>query len=120
MLTLLIFLVILSVLVLIHEAGHYFAARLFGVKAEEFGYGLPPRVFGFVKVGKKWKRVSANDKKEYENTIWSLNWLPIGGFVRIKGEQGEGEHDHDSFHIKPIWQRIAILAAGVTMNWVLA
>jgi regulator of sigma E protease len=120
MLTLLIFLVILSVLVLIHEAGHYFAARLFGVKAEEFGYGLPPRVFGFVKVGKHWKRVSGSDKREYANTVWSLNWLPIGGFVRIKGESGEAEHDADSFHVKPIWQRILILSAGVLMNWLLA
>ena len=120
MLTLLIFLLVLSVLVLIHEAGHYFAARLFGVKADEFGYGLPPRAFGFVKVGKKWKWVGRKDDKEYENTIWSLNWLPLGGFVRIKGEQGEGGNDADSFHVKPVWQRIFILAAGVTMNWILA
>jgi regulator of sigma E protease len=118
--TLLIFLVILSILVLIHEAGHYFAARIFGVKADEFGYGLPPRAIGFVKVDGKWKRVGRKDKKEYKNTIWSLNWLPIGGFVRIKGEQGEQEHDKDSFHVKPIWQRVIILAAGVGMNWLLA
>ncbi len=118
--TLLIFLIILSVLVLIHEAGHYFAARIFKVKADEFGYGLPPRIVGFVKVGKKWKFVGRKDDTEYKNTIWSLNWLPIGGFVRIKGEQGEGAGDADSFHVKPIWQRIVILAAGVGMNWILA
>lgn len=118
--TLIIFLLVLSVLVLIHEAGHYFAARLFGVKSDEFGYGLPPRIFGIVKVGKKWKVIGPKDHKEYENTIWSLNWLPLGGFVRIKGEQGEGQHDKDSFHVKPIWQRIVILAAGVSMNWILA
>jgi len=120
MLTLLIFLVVLSVLVLVHEAGHYLAARLFGVKADEFGYGLPPRAFGVVRVGKKWKWVGAKDRKEYANTIWSVNWLPIGGFVRIKGEQGEGGMDTDSFHVKPIWQRVIILAAGVAMNWALA
>jgi regulator of sigma E protease len=120
MITLLLFLVVLSVLVLIHEAGHYFAARMFGVKADEFGYGLPPRIFGIVRVGKKWKWVSGKDRKEYKNTIWSLNWLPIGGFVRIKGEQGEGGHDADSFHTKPIWQRVIVLAAGVGMNWLLA
>ena len=118
--TLIIFLLVLSVLVLIHEAGHYFAARIFGVKADEFGYGLPPRMIGFVKVGNKWKHVGRKDTKEYANTIWSLNWLPLGGFVRIKGEQGEGEQDADSFHTKPIWQRVVILAAGVFMNWVLA
>lgn len=120
MLTLLIFLLVLSVLVLVHEVGHFITARLFGVKAEEFGYGIPPRILGFVKVGKKWKKVGRKDRKEYGNTIWSLNWLPIGGFVRIKGEQGDGEFDADSFHVKPVWQRIVILAAGVGMNWILA
>lgn len=115
-----IFLIILSALVLIHEAGHFFAARLFGVKADEFGYGLPPRIVGMVKVGRAWKKVGAKDQKKYANTIWSFNWLPIGGFVRIKGESGENDTDPDSFHAKPIWQRIIILAAGVSMNWVLA
>lgn len=120
MLAVIAFLVVLSVLILIHEAGHYFAARMFGVKADEFGYGLPPRVIGFVKDGKKWKRVKAKDRTEYKNTIWSLNWLPIGGFVRIKGEGGEATTDEDSFQSKPIWQRFLIIAAGVIMNWVLA
>lgn len=114
------FLVVLSVLILIHEAGHYFVARIFKVKAEEFGYGLPPRAIGFVKDGKKWKRVKGGDKKEYSRTIWSLNWLPIGGFVRLKGEQGDGPDGSDSFQNKPVWQRFCIIAAGVVMNWVLA
>lgn len=120
MLATIVFLIVLSVLILIHEAGHYLAARLFKVKADEFGYGLPPRLIGFVKDHGKWKRVPSSDKTEYKNTIWSLNWLPIGGFVKIKGEQGEHEHDADSFHVKPIWQRFIIIAAGVIMNWVLA
>lgn len=114
------FLIVLSVLILIHEAGHYFAARIFGVKADEFGYGLPPRIFGFVKDGKKWKYVKAKDRTEYKHTVWSLNWLPIGGFVRLKGEQGDGPMDHDSFQSKPVWKRFIIIAAGVVMNWVLA
>jgi regulator of sigma E protease len=120
MLAIISFLIVLSVLILIHEAGHYFAARIFKVKAEEFGYGLPPRIFGFVKERGKWKFVKASDKNEYTNTIWSLNWLPIGGFVRIKGEQGDHETDPDSFHTKPVWKRFVIIAAGVVMNWVLA
>lgn len=114
------FLLVLSVLVLIHEAGHYFAARLFGVKADEFGYGFPPRLIGFVKDRGKWKRIGKKDRGHYASTIWSINWLPLGGFVRIKGEQADGENDADSFHTKPIWQRMIILAAGVTMNWILA
>lgn len=120
MLALIVFLIVLSVLILIHEAGHYLASRMFGVKADEFGYGLPPRLIGIVKDHGKWKIVKSSDKNEYKNTIWSLNWLPIGGFVKIKGEQGDHEHDPDSFHVKPIWQRFIIIAAGVVMNWLLA
>lgn len=118
--SLFLFLLVLSVLVLIHEAGHYLVARLFGVKADEFGYGFPPRLIGFVKDGKKWKRVSGKDTKTYKNTIWSINWLPLGGFVKIKGETEDGLNDADSIHAKPVWQRLAIIAAGVFMNWVLA
>lgn len=116
----LIFIVVLSALVLIHEAGHYLAARLFGVKAEEFGIGFPPRIFGYVRDRGKWKRIDHKDNGTYRSTIWSVNWLPLGGFVRIKGEQEDGINDPDSLHAKPIWQRIVIIAAGVLMNWLLA
>jgi regulator of sigma E protease len=115
-----LFLLVLSVLVLIHEAGHYFAARIFGVKADEFGYGFPPRLIGYVKDKGKWKKVGRNDRTVYKNTIWSINWLPLGGFVKIKGETTDGMNDPDSIHAKPIWQRLLIIAAGVGMNWVLA
>lgn len=114
------FLLVLSALVLIHEAGHFFTARLFKIKAEEFGYGFPPRLFGYVKVNGRWKRVGRKDHGPYQNTIWSFNWLPLGGFVRIKGEQADGENDPDSFHTRPAWQRLIVLAAGVIMNWLLA
>ncbi len=119
MTTAILFLLILSVLVLIHEAGHYIAARMLGVKAEEFGYGFPPRAVGFVKVNGKWKKVAGRDRSEYKDTIWSINWLPLGGFVRLKGESGESE-DKDSFLSKPGWQKFIILAAGVVMNWLFA
>ncbi len=115
-----IFLLALSVLVIIHELGHYVAARLFGVKADEFGFGFPPRIVGVVKDRGRWKIVSPRDHTPYAHTIWSLNWLPLGGFVRIKGEQDDGMNDPDSIHAKPIWQRIVIIAAGVIMNWFLA
>jgi len=118
--SILIFIVVLSVIVLIHELGHFLAARAFGVKADEFGYGFPPRVIGWTRLKGRWKRVSPKDRTEYPNTIWSLNWLPFGGFVRIKGEEVDGLHAADSIHAKPIWQRIIILAAGVIMNWLLA
>jgi regulator of sigma E protease len=115
-----IFLIILSALVLIHEAGHFFAARIFKIKADEFGYGFPPRLIGYVKDNGRWKKVSSRDRTHYKNTIWSINWLPLGGFVRIKGEQADGVDDKDSFHSHPIWQRVIVLAAGVGMNWLLA
>lgn len=102
--TLFLFLLVLSVLVIIHELGHFFVARLFGVRVEEFGIGFPPRATSRMR----------------GNTRYSLNWLPLGGFVKLKGEQGEEKDASDSFASKPIWQRVCILGAGVFMNLVLA
>ncbi len=120
MMAIFIFLLVLSVLVLMHELGHYVAARIFGVKAEEFGFGFPPRAVGFTRVEGIWKRVKGRDRSKYPNTIWSINYLPLGGFVRLKGEMGENADDNDSFLKKNGWQKFFILSAGVFMNWVLA
>lgn len=102
--TIIIFLVLLSVLVLVHELGHFFTARWIGAKVEEFGIGFPPRAASFVRKGIR----------------YSLNWIPIGGFVKIKGESGEDRSDSDSFASKPIWKRFIVLFAGVFMNFILA
>jgi regulator of sigma E protease len=115
--TILVFLLILSILVIIHEAGHFFVAKKFGIKVEEFGFGFPPRIFG-IKKGE---------------TIYSLNWLPIGGFVKLYGEDDAGagkidlgakkELDKDldrAFFSKSAWQRAAVIVAGVIMNALLA
>ncbi len=115
-----VFFLVLTVLVLIHELGHYIAARISGVKAEEFGFGFPPRALGFTRVNGSWKKVSGRDRSKYPNTIWSLNYLPLGGFVRLKGESGENASDDDSFLKKNGWQKFFILSAGVLMNWLLA
>ncbi len=120
LITVLIFLIILSVLVLIHEAGHFIIAKLLKIKVEEFGFGLPPRVFG-IKRGE---------------TIYSINWLPIGGFVKLYGEDPAGggsvkpsaiSHQPSAkkdigraFYARPIWQRGIVVAAGVFMNFALA
>ncbi len=128
MFTALIFIVVLSVLVFAHELGHFWTARKLGVKAEEFGFGFPPRAVGFYKdVQGKWRHFWGNrtldelpDGQEPTDTVYSLNWLPIGGFVRIKGENGEGKQEADSFAAKPLWRRALILAAGVIMNIILA
>lgn len=103
-LTLIVFIFILGLLVFVHELGHFVAARKNGVKVEEFGFGFPPRIFG-IKKGE---------------TIYSINWIPLGGFVKIKGETGEYEEESDSFAHKKIWQRALILSSGVGMNFVLA
>jgi len=98
-----IFVVALSILVLVHEFGHYFAAKITGVKVEEFGLGLPPRIFG----------------KKIGETVWSLNWLPIGGFCRLYGEDGN-KQGRRAFNNKNPWQKGLIVLGGVLMNLVLA
>lgn len=123
-----IFLLVLSVLVFAHELGHFYVARLFGVKAEEFGFGFPPRIFGIYKdLSGKWRRLRGNkDIKSLEgdlapaDTVYSFNALPLGGFVRIKGENGDGELEEDSFASKSVGKRSLILSAGVIMNIFLA
>ncbi|MFC1613034.1 RIP metalloprotease [Patescibacteria group bacterium] len=102
--TIIIFILILSLLVFVHEIGHFVAAKKMGVKVEEFGFGLPPKIFG-IKKGE---------------TTYSINWLPIGGFVRLKGENGGAKADKDSFGYKKPWQKAIILVSGVAMNFVLA
>lgn len=135
LLTIVVFAVVLSVLVFVHELGHFWVSRKMGVKVEEFGFGLPPRLCGWIcfskteagaKPIKKWKFFwgekipVAVEGWAATETIYSLNWLPLGGFCKIKGENGEGETDSDSFVSKAIWKRICIISAGVVMNVVLA
>jgi len=109
MVQLVIFLAILSVLVLVHEWGHYICAKIFGVRVEEFGFGLPPR---------------ARKLFTRKGTLFSLNWLPIGGFVKLYGEEySEGDEllagDNGRFYDKSARARAVILTAGVIMNFLL-
>lgn len=109
--TAIVFFIVLSILVLIHELGHFIVARMVGVDVEEFGLGLPPRIWG----------------KKIGGTLYSVNWLPIGGFVKLAGEDAEDrakEKEKKSVR-KYFWarskkERAAILVAGVTMNFLLA
>lgn len=118
--TLLLFIIILGILVFVHELGHFLVARRNGCKVYEFGFGFPPRIAGFKKVDGKYTFFWGNKDVESEDTIYSINALPLGGFVRIKGENGEGKGEDDSFASKSAWARIKVLAAGVTMNFLLA
>lgn len=102
------FFLLLSVLILVHELGHFLAARKAGVTVEEFGFGLPPRAKGVFEQG---------------GTLFSINWIPFGGFVRLKGENALQEKERTakgSFGAAPIPSRIIILVAGVFMNFILA
>ncbi len=94
---------ILAVLILIHEVGHFVSARAVGVKVEEFGIGIPPRIKG-------WRR---------NGVIWSINAIPFGGFVRVLGEDGKSM-DPGSMNAKSPLQRAFFLAAGSAMNFLLA
>lgn len=105
MLTALLFLVLLSILVVAHEFGHYIAARISGVTVEEFGLGFPPRIAAWK--GKK-------------GMLWTLNLIPLGGFVRLKGETGDHRDAADSFARQSIFKRFVVLVAGVAMNLVAA
>jgi len=102
--TIIIFIALLGVLILVHEWGHFFVARRAGIRVDEFGLGFPPKAYS-IKKGP---------------TEYSLNWVPLGGFVKIHGEDGEGEGEPDSFLSKPLWVRLAVVVAGVTMNFLFA
>lgn len=140
MITLLIFIAVLMVLVLSHEFGHFIAARKNGVTVHEFGFGFPPRLGGILVMhrenddaslpARRYRLVLGSQEPTelipepgYRlGTLYSLNLLPLGGFVKIKGENSlDGELTApDSFVTKKIWQKTLILAAGVIMNVLVA
>jgi len=100
-LTLIIAFASLIVLMIIHEFGHFIIAKKFGVKVEEFGIGYPPRLFG----------------KKFGDTLYSVNLIPLGAFVKIYGEEG-GVDDYRSFSNLAIWKRILIVLGGVLAFWI--
>ncbi len=104
-----IFLIILAILVLVHEFGHFIVAKKSGIRVDEFGLGFPPKVFS-----KKWG-----------GTLYTLNAIPFGGFVKIFGEDAHAENISEedkktSFVFKSKWIQSAVLVAGVTMNIIFA
>lgn len=105
-LALVIFLIIFSFLIISHELGHFLSAKRAGVKVEEFGLGYPPRAWG----------------KRIKGTLYSLNWIPFGGFVRIYGEDPTKDNvqDKKSFYNKPPGIKAVILVSGVLVNILIA
>ena len=115
-------LVVLMALVTLHEFGHFIAARRNGVRVLEFGIGFPPKAIAWVKnpKTKKWQRLPKKDwKKPQEGLIFSLNWLPIGGFCQMDGESAE-DTKKGTFGNASFWAKTKILFAGVAMNWLVA
>ncbi len=104
----LIFLIILLVLVVVHECGHFFTAKKFGIRVDEFGFGFPPKLFS----------------RKYGETEYSFNLLPLGGFVKIFGENPDDENTNGpdrerSFVHKAKWKQAIVLFAGVFANFLL-
>ncbi len=115
-------LLVLMALVTIHEFGHFIAARRNGVRVLEFGICFPPRAIAWVKdpKTKKWKRLPKKDwKKPQDGLIFSLNWLPIGGFCQMDGES-DADTRKGTFGAASFWAKTKILFAGVMMNWLAA
>ncbi|OGY26483.1 MAG: hypothetical protein A2Z11_02590 [Candidatus Woykebacteria bacterium RBG_16_43_9] len=103
-LAIIIGILILGFLVFVHEAAHFLTAKLFQVKVEEFGFGFPPRIWG----------------RKYRETLYSINAIPAGGFVKLLGEEEKDQNDPRSFAAKDPWQRSAIIASGAIVNLILA
>ena len=103
--TIVLFLVVLGGLVLVHELGHFITARLAGVRVLEFGIGFPPR---------------AKVLRSSGETLYTLNWLPIGGFVKLEGEDGDDTSDPRSFARARLPVKVIVLVAGVAMNLLLS
>lgn len=107
--SIIVFLIILAVLILVHEFGHFIVAKKSGIRVDEFGLGFPPKIFS----------------KKFGSTLYTLNAIPFGGFVKIFGEDSHGEFltEEDkkgSFVYKPKWIQALVLVAGVSFNIIFA
>ena len=112
----------LSVLVFFHEFGHFIVAKILGIKVEEFGIGYPPRIFGIIRLSKYKLKFfwGKNQPAGTEGkTIYSFNWIPFGGFNKLKGEL-DGDQAKDSFFAQAWWKKILVAIGGTAMNIVLA
>ena len=114
----LIFVLILSIVIFVHELGHYIFAIRAGIFVEEFALGMGPKVFGFY--GKKKSAHPKNEAEEDEYTLYSLRMFPIGGFCKMRGQDEDVPDDPEAMNNKPVFSRIKVIAGGSIMNFVLA
>jgi regulator of sigma E protease len=103
-------LVILTILVGLHELGHAMAAKKAGVKLKEFGLGFPPNIFTFK---------AKTDKILPKGTPIAINWIPLGGYVKLQGEY-DADTKKGDYGAASFWGKTKILFAGVVMNWLVA
>lgn len=103
MTTLLAALIVFGVLITVHELGHFAAAKLVGMQVDEFAIGFGPKLY----------------QTEEKSTVYTLRALPLGGFNRIAGMEPGEENVENGFHTKPLWARMVVILAGVTMNFLL-
>ncbi|MEK7147116.1 MAG: site-2 protease family protein, partial [Patescibacteria group bacterium] len=108
LLTIFLIIIFLSFLILVHEFGHFAAAKFFGLRVDEFGLGFPPKIWS----------------KKIGETKYSVNWFPLGGFVKIYGEEADDFSESSetpsksrSFFYQPAWKRLLIIVAGIFMNF---
>lgn len=112
--------IILMLLVIAHELGHFIMARKNGVKVNEFGIGFPPRAIAWIKKNGKWTRLPKSEwQKPQDSLILSLNYLPIGGFCAMDGES-DSDRRKGTFGAANFWGKTKILFGGVLMNWLVA
>lgn len=113
-------LVILMLLVVAHEFGHFIMARRNGVKVNEFGIGFPPRLAAWVKKDGKWQKIPRGEwDKKRDSLVFSINWLPIGGFCSMDGES-DADTRKGTFGAASFKAKTKILFGGVVMNWLVA
>lgn len=148
--TAIIFVLVLGLLIFVHELGHFMTARKLGIGVEEFGFGYPPRIFGILVNKKRKKSLASDqstgesdlaqpskvktwkffwgnkiksedlDRVKNDPVIYSLNLLPLGGFVKILGENGQQSANPENFANQAAWKRSLVLSAGVIMNFIFA
>lgn len=114
--TIIIFIAVLSLLVFVHELGHFLVAKRSGMGVHEFGFGFPPRLVGLQKRNGKWRVIWGKEETTVDETVYSINAIPLGGFVKIMGEDNDEGNDPRSFTKKSFLARFFTLSAGVIMN----
>jgi len=102
----LIAILVLGFLIFVHELGHFMVAKIVGIQVDEFSIGFGPKLLGY--------------QKKEDTTLYSVRLLPLGGYVKMAGENPEDEESVNGFNTKPLKHRFAVISAGSIMNFLVA